>query len=160
MTTLLTEDASSSSSSVVAAEVASSTSQIPFINDLALLPANGPTNHAHIINLSPEYDSESNKQGINLQDALATTLFKVSPTTLEFFLNPKTHTFKAIFGKRDTQLVIWRKGLEVFVSFCCKYFNIHTFLCFVFLCSTRVSPFSFFPPLFFNTNNYLSPPFF
>ena len=53
---------------------------------------------------------------VKLQDAIVTTLFCVSPDTLKFFLSPTVNTFKAIFGKKDMQLVVWRKGLEVFVS--------------------------------------------
>jgi hypothetical protein len=35
---------------------------------------------------------------------------------LKSFLSPTVNTVKAVFGKKDVQLVIWRKGLEVLVS--------------------------------------------
>ncbi|OAL49427.1 hypothetical protein IQ07DRAFT_568342 [Pyrenochaeta sp. DS3sAY3a] len=93
----------------------------PFKDVFASLPASGPTTHAHIFELS-DYSSSSNEnqrdadRTISLQDAVVTILFHISPDTLESFLSPRVHTFKAIFGKKGTQLVIWRKGLEVFIG--------------------------------------------
>ena len=96
--------------------VKSDSSQGSYTNDYENLPASGPTSHAHIINLG-DYASLVKEDGIvSLQDAIVTTLFKASPDTLKSFLSPTVNTFKAMFGNKDVQLVIWRKGLEVFVS--------------------------------------------
>ncbi|RMZ71687.1 hypothetical protein GMOD_00006829 [Pyrenophora seminiperda CCB06] len=87
----------------------------PFYTDaFPTLPSTGPPTHAHILNLN-NYASSAKQVTIKLQDAIATTLFNISPATLEDFVNPTVNTFKAIFGKKDVQLVIWRKGIEVFV---------------------------------------------
>jgi hypothetical protein len=94
----------------------SDTSQVSFTNDYDTLPSSGPTSHAHIIDLG-EYAENAKEDGmVNLQDAIVTTLFCNSADTLKAFLSPTTNNFKAIFGKKGVQLVIWRKGLEVFVS--------------------------------------------
>ena len=73
---------------------------------------------AHVWFIDLGYFAEIAKEDgmIKLQDAIVTTLFRVSPETLASFLSPTVNTFKAVFGKKDVQLVIWRKGLEVFVS--------------------------------------------
>jgi hypothetical protein len=94
----------------------SDTSQVSFTNEYDSLPSSGPTSHAHIIDLG-EYAEVVKEDGmVKLQDAIVTTLFCVSPDTLKSFLSPTVKTFKAKFGKKDMQLVVWRKGLEVFVS--------------------------------------------
>jgi hypothetical protein len=56
-----------------------------------------------------------NEISIQLQQAVLKTLQNISTDTLTSFLSPTTNTFKAVL-KGDKQLVIWRKGLEVFVS--------------------------------------------
>ncbi|KAF1831370.1 hypothetical protein BDW02DRAFT_557089 [Decorospora gaudefroyi] len=94
-------------------DISSNTSQLSYTDDFETLPARGPTSHAHIIDVGA-YAKEDG--AIKLQDAIVTTLFNVSPHTLKSFVNPTVHTFKAIFGKKDIQLVIWRKGVEVFVT--------------------------------------------
>jgi hypothetical protein len=94
----------------------SDSSQVSYIDDYMDLPANGPPNHAHVIDLG-EYTCLDKGEGmVKLQDAVVTILFSISLETLKSFLSPTVNTFKAIFGKKDVQLVIWRKGLEVFVS--------------------------------------------
>jgi hypothetical protein len=94
----------------------SDTSQISYIDDFETLPSNGPASHAHIIDLG-EYAASMKEDGaLKLQDAVVTTLFNVSPATLKSFVSPTVNTFKAVFDKKDVQLVIWRKGLEVLVS--------------------------------------------
>jgi hypothetical protein len=99
-----------------APSVGSISSQVSYTNDYETLPANGPDSHAHIIDLS-EYEDLVKEDGMfKLQDAIVTTLYGVSPETLVSFLSPTVNTFKAIFGKKDVQLVVWRKGFEVFVS--------------------------------------------
>jgi hypothetical protein len=99
-----------------APSVGSTSSQVSYANDYKPLPATGPDSHAHIIDLS-EYEDLVKEDGmVKLQDAIVTTLYSVSPETLGSFLSPTVNTFKAIFGKKHVQLVIWRKGLEVFVS--------------------------------------------
>lgn len=55
------------------------------------------------------------KGPILLQQAVLKTLQNVSTDTLTSFLSPTTNTLKVVL-KSDKQLVIWRKGLEVFVS--------------------------------------------
>ena len=93
-------------------DASSSTTSNPcFVNDFEKLPASGPTGHAHIINTDQHAACMNEQSPINLQDAVATTLFNLSPDTLTSFLNPTVNTFKAVFGKRDTQLVVWRRGL-------------------------------------------------
>jgi hypothetical protein len=87
-----------------------------FVDDFESLPSSGPVTHAHIIDVS-EYANPAKEDGkLNLQDAIVTALYNVSPDTLKSFLSPTVNTIKAVFGKRDVQLVIWRKGLEVLVS--------------------------------------------
>jgi hypothetical protein len=56
-----------------------------------------------------------NEMTIQLQQAVLKTLQNISTDTLTSFMSPTTNTFKAVL-KGDKQLVIWRKGLEVFVS--------------------------------------------
>jgi hypothetical protein len=101
-----------------AASTQSDSSQVSFINEYESLPSNGPRNHAHVIDLGEYADLVKDDGMLRLQDAVATTLYNVSPETLKSFLSPIVNTTKVIFGKKDVQLVIWRKGLEVFVSFC------------------------------------------
>lgn len=112
-------DSSQSAQSDTSQSTNSDSSQLSYTNDVESLPANGPITHAHIIDISQNLAClEQNGDGTaKLQDAVVTTLFHHSPATLHAFLCPTVNTFKAIFGnKKDTQLVIWRKGLEVFVS--------------------------------------------
>ena len=94
----------------------SDSSTLSYTDDFETLPSSGPTSHTHIIDLGEYACREEEQNIIKLQDAVVTTLFNASPDTLKSFLNPTVNTFKAIFGKKDVQLVIWRKGLEVFVS--------------------------------------------
>jgi hypothetical protein len=99
-----------------AISVGSTSSHVSYTNDYKTLPASGPDTHAHIIDLN-EYEDVVKEDGmVKLQDAIVTTLYSVSPETLISFLSPTVNTFKAVFGKKDIQLVIWRRGLEVFVS--------------------------------------------
>jgi hypothetical protein len=94
----------------------SEASQVSFKDDFETLPSSGPASHAHIIDIG-EYAIRTKEDGaLKLQDAIVTALFSVSPDTLKSFVSPTVNSFKAVFGKKDVQLVIWRKGLEVFVS--------------------------------------------
>jgi hypothetical protein len=94
----------------------SDSSSLSYTDEFETLPSSGPTSHAHILDLD-EYAATMKEEGaLKLQDAVVTTLFNISPNTLKTFVNPTVHTFKAIFGSKNVQLVIWRKGLEVFVS--------------------------------------------
>lgn len=93
-------------------------SSLSFTDAYEHLPANGPAEHAHIINLGEYASCTMEERMIKLQDAVVTTLYNVSLDALRSFLSPTVHTFKAVFGKRDMQLVVWRKGLEVLVSEC------------------------------------------
>jgi hypothetical protein len=101
-----------------ASSIRSDSSQVSFVDEYETLPANGPTNHAHVIDLGEYADVVKEDGMLQLQDAVATTLYKFSPETLKSFLSPTVNTIKVVFGKRNVQLVIWRKGLEVFVSVC------------------------------------------
>lgn len=96
----------------------SDSSQVSYTDDYETLPSSAPTTHAHIVDLG-EYVSHYKEDGmVKLQDAVVTTLYSISPDTLRSFLSPTINTFKAVFGKKDIQLIIWRKGLEVLVSCC------------------------------------------
>lgn len=101
-----------------AASIQSDSSQVSFVDEYESLPSNSPTRHAHVIDLGGYADLVKDNGMLQLQDAVATTLYNVSPETLKSFLSPTVNTIKAVFGKKDVQLVIWRKGLEVFVSSC------------------------------------------
>ncbi|KAF1947678.1 hypothetical protein EJ02DRAFT_439891 [Clathrospora elynae] len=94
----------------------SNISQISYTDDFESLPSSGSPSHAHIVDLGEYKVCVKEKGGFKLQDAVVTTLFNVSPETLKSFVSPTANTFKAVLGKRNTQLVIWRKGIEVFVG--------------------------------------------
>jgi hypothetical protein len=94
----------------------SDSSSLSYTDEFETLPSSGPTSHAHILDLG-EYAATMKEEGaLKLQDAVVTTLFNISPNTLKTFVNPTVHTFKAIFGSKNVQLVIWRKGLEVWAG--------------------------------------------
>lgn len=96
--------------------IESTTSNNSFTDDYETLPADGPIAHAHILAVSSPTFPSLPSSSLHLQDALVTTLFHASPLHLERFLDPTVNTFKIIFKRKDdTQLVIWRKGIEVFV---------------------------------------------
>lgn len=99
-----------------APSIKSDSSRMSYTDEYKALPASGPDSHAHIIGLSEYEDVVKEDDMVKLQDAIVTTLYSLSPETLVSFLSPTVNTFKAVFGKKDVQLVIWRKGLEVFVS--------------------------------------------
>lgn len=96
----------------------SDTSQVSYTDAYESLPSSGPATHAHIVDLGEYIDHRKENGTLKLQDAVVTTLYSISPDTLKSFLSPTVSTFKAVFGKKDVQLVIWRKGLEVLVSGC------------------------------------------
>jgi hypothetical protein len=98
------------------ASVRSDSSQMSYTDDYESLPSNGPGSHAHIVDLCEYADLAKEFGMVKLQDAVVTTLYNISPKTLKSFLSPTVNTFKAVLGKKDVQLVVWRKGLEVFVS--------------------------------------------
>jgi hypothetical protein len=103
-------------SPIRASSIRSDSSHVSFVDEYDSLPSNGPTKHAHLIDLG-EYPELVKDNGLlQLQDAVATTLYNASVDTLKSFLSPTVNTIKVVFGKKDVQLVIWRKGLEVFVS--------------------------------------------
>ncbi|EUC47133.1 hypothetical protein COCMIDRAFT_50746, partial [Bipolaris oryzae ATCC 44560] len=85
------------------------------------LPPTTPATHAHIINL------QSPPPTPTLQDTLVTTLYHTSPATLSHFLDPTVHTFKQVLGKSDIKLVIWRKGVEVFIGMFENHTQLKTF---------------------------------
>ncbi|KAJ4339010.1 hypothetical protein N0V95_007903, partial [Ascochyta clinopodiicola] len=89
--------------------------QTPFISTFGLLPSTNPTTCAHIIDTTALRTTNEHSNPFQLQDAIATTLYLSSPKTPLAFLSPTVHTFKAVFkrGRSDTQLVVWRKGIEV-----------------------------------------------
>ncbi|KAB2102582.1 hypothetical protein AG0111_0g9090 [Alternaria gaisen] len=91
-------------------------STLSYTDDFETLSSSGPTSHARIIDLR-EYATSMKEEGkLKLQDVIATTLLNVSLATLRSFVNPTVNTFKAVFGMKDVQLVIWRKGLEVLIG--------------------------------------------
>lgn len=94
----------------------SDSSTLSYTDDFETLPSRGPSSHAHILDLAEYAASMKEDATLKLQDAVVTTLYNISPATLKSFVNPTVNTFKAVFGKKDFQLVVWRKGLEVFVS--------------------------------------------
>ncbi|KAL6706623.1 hypothetical protein ACN47E_005379 [Coniothyrium glycines] len=96
--------------------VQSVSSQPAFIDDYENLPAGGPISHAHIIDLSEQAAATKIDGPLQLQDAIVTSLFQASPEILKQFLNPTINTIKVVFGKKDKQFVIWRKGIEVLVG--------------------------------------------
>ncbi|CAN9085934.1 unnamed protein product [Alternaria alternata] len=91
-------------------------STLSYTDDFETLPSSGPTSHAHIIDLEEYATSMKEEETLKLQDAIVTTLFNVSLAILRSFVNPTVNAFKAVFGTKDVQLVIWRKGLEVFIG--------------------------------------------
>ncbi|KAI4693354.1 uncharacterized protein J4E88_001725 [Alternaria novae-zelandiae] len=94
----------------------SDSSNLSYTDDFETLPSSGPTSHAHILDLG-EYAASMKEEGaLKLQDAVVTALYSISPATLKLFVSPTVNTFKAVFGKKDVQLVVWRKGLEVFIG--------------------------------------------
>ena len=96
----------------------STKSQTLFTDTFECLPSTGFEKQAHIIDVDALTKHAEHEGTLQLQDAVATTLYLASPETLRSFLSPTTHTFKVLFkGDRgDKQLVIWRKGVEVFVG--------------------------------------------
>jgi hypothetical protein len=84
----------------------STLSTVSYTDSYASLLSNGPTNHAHIIDLGYYSDLAKNDGMLNckLQDAAVTTLYNISPETLKTFLIPTINTFKAVFGKRTSSL--------------------------------------------------------
>jgi len=94
----------------------SDSSTSSYTDDFETLPSSGPASHAHILDLSDYAASIKEDGALKLQDAVVTALFNISPATLKSFVSPTVNTFKAVFGKKDVQLVVWRKGLEVFVG--------------------------------------------
>jgi hypothetical protein len=96
--------------------IQSNASHVSYVDDYETLPSNGSNSHAHIVDLGDYADLVKEYDMIKLQDAVVTNLYNTSPDTLKSFLSPTVNTMKAVFGKKDVQLLIWRKGLEVFVS--------------------------------------------
>ena len=94
----------------------SDSSTSSYTDDFETLPSSGPASHAHILDLGDYAASIKEDGALKLQDAVVTALFNISPATLKSFVSPTVNTFKAVFGKKDVQLVVWRKGLEVFVG--------------------------------------------
>lgn len=110
---------SARSSYTPTAPVNSKKTQTHFVDDYGRLPLSGHSTQAHVIDMEESARCSLTEEGsIQLQNAIATTLFNVSPETLKSFLSPTVNNFKAIFkpNKSDKHLVIWRKGIEVFVS--------------------------------------------
>jgi hypothetical protein len=109
---------SGNASPMRASSIRSDSSNVSFVDEYESLPSNGPTKHAHLIELGENAEVVKDDGMLQLQDAVATTLHKASLDMLNSFLSPTVNTIKVVFGKKDVQLVIWRKGLEVFVSVC------------------------------------------
>ncbi|KAG9192634.1 hypothetical protein G6011_11368 [Alternaria panax] len=87
-----------------------------YTDDFETLPSSGAVSDAHILDLDEYAVSMKEEGALKLQDAVVTSLFNISPATLGSFVSPTVNTFKAVFGTKDMQLVVWRKGLEVFIG--------------------------------------------
>ena len=88
-----------------------------FTNEYTALPANAPPDRPHIIDT--EYETECSERGnVNVWDAIATVIFKVSPAKLDMFLDPSNTEFKMDFDMKDydNDFLIWKKADEVLVS--------------------------------------------
>ncbi|KAF2473415.1 uncharacterized protein BDR25DRAFT_312483 [Lindgomyces ingoldianus] len=94
----------------------STSSKWRYLDTSSLLPANAPTKHAHIIDLSSIDDELSSNPSI--WDAVATVLFQAGPEMLEWFLHSRNKTFRFVRkeGLKDWNLIIWRKGCEVLIA--------------------------------------------
>lgn len=98
-------------------------SRIEFLDSCSALPATAPADHAHIIDLSTfKLSTDRPERGIELQDAIVTMLYNISPVILTIFLNPPAGlgTFRLVqkyINKSSTdKLVIMKKGDKVLVS--------------------------------------------
>lgn len=90
----------------------------PVVDSLESLPPNSFKQQAHNIDLDVFIKCNEQEGVVELRNAVATTLQLVSAEMLRSFFSPTVHTFKVIFkGDPDSKrLVIWRKGIEVFVG--------------------------------------------
>jgi hypothetical protein len=94
--------------------------RIQYDDSFAELPSTAPRNHPHILDLSTyrEHDGIVSTD-IQLQDAIATVLHKISDTTLSDFLD-FTKAFRIVFENksepRGNRVFIMRKDNEVLVS--------------------------------------------
>jgi len=87
------------------------------------LPANAPSDHAHVIDMTfyePSLPSIGVQCDVKIQDAVATLLFNISKATLDQFLDSQTTSFKFLWSfKREhveNQMIVWRQGAQVLVS--------------------------------------------
>jgi hypothetical protein len=88
---------------------------LPFSDDFENIPANGPETHAHVIDGS--VNEEVNYGKVTIWDTVGTMLYKISPETLQRFLNPQYNSFKLLNNRSARMsLLIWRKGAGVLVS--------------------------------------------
>ncbi|KAI4619665.1 hypothetical protein J4E83_005520 [Alternaria metachromatica] len=87
------------------------------------LPANAPSDHAHVIDMAlykPSLPSIGVQCDVKIQDAVATLLFNISKATLDQFLDSQTTSFKFLWSfKREhveNQMIVWRQGAQVLVG--------------------------------------------
>ncbi|KAF2655888.1 hypothetical protein K491DRAFT_570814, partial [Lophiostoma macrostomum CBS 122681] len=100
-----------------------------FTDEYEPLPSTGPPDRPHIIEIAGlkgyDYEDDDGLWRVNhprqvmIWDVIATVLFKISPGTLEQFLNPEVEYFKLMcgpFDKGGCDFIIWRKNQEVLVG--------------------------------------------
>jgi len=87
------------------------------------LPANEPSNHAHVIDMTlykPFLPWNWVQYDVKIQDAVATLLFNISKATLDQFLDSQTTSFKFLWSHKrehvEYQIIVWRQGAQVLVS--------------------------------------------
>ncbi|KAF9697097.1 hypothetical protein EKO04_004985 [Ascochyta lentis] len=95
---------------------------VSFLENIHSLPADGPSNHAHVIDISTydpqDFSSTPLSWNLKLWDAVATTLYNISPATLNDFLDTKRHEYKLVLTSKSNEgrIVVWRKDTEVLVG--------------------------------------------
>jgi hypothetical protein len=96
--------------------------QLIFSNVFKRLPANAPSEHAHIIDmkeLTPKAYDHPWDYDIKLPDTIVTALHNISPNTLEEFLDAKIMSFQIVQSQKSSpncKVVVWRQGNQVLVS--------------------------------------------
>jgi hypothetical protein len=71
---------SDNASPVRASSIRSDSSNVSFVDEYESLPSSGPTKHAHLIDLGEYAEVVKDDGMLQLQDAVATTLYKASKT--------------------------------------------------------------------------------
>lgn len=97
--------------------------EVEFLENYEALPATAPIDHARIIHLPTFMTADGEyRSNINLQDAIVTMLYNISPTTLEAFMDAPTvpGSFRLVQentdGSSSDKLLLIRKSNYVMVS--------------------------------------------